>query len=83
MWLGDYLKMTGQTRKAFAKRAGCDRTTIGRLVNRKEMPRWRLMEAIERASDGHVTPNDFRSWEPIGPANGDFGRRAEGVPCDA
>ena len=81
MWLGDYLKKTGETRTAFARRVGCDRTTIGRILNRKERPLWRLMEAIERETNGEVLPNDFRLPKPEGSADGGVGRRAEGSAC--
>lgn len=59
MTLDDYLRLTGETAEAFARRIERAPSTISRLRKGETRPDWATMDAIKRATDGQVTPNDF------------------------
>lgn len=59
MNLKQYLAETGQTVEAFGNRINRSGATVSRLCNEKQLPDWDTIEAIEVATGGIVTRNDF------------------------
>ena len=59
MKLSDYLKKRGLTMTDFAFQVGCNKSTISRLVNELTEPDWATVRAINKATKGKVTANDF------------------------
>jgi transcriptional regulator with XRE-family HTH domain len=59
MTLADYLKRTSLKDADFAKRCGCDRTTILRIRTGKTTPSPTLMERIALETGGAVRPDDY------------------------
>lgn len=64
MTLVDYLKINGLTQDQFARRLGCDRSTVSRIASGKVNPDRVMVEAIFKASDGQITPNDLFGLPP-------------------
>lgn len=50
----------GITASELSRRIRCDRSTVSRILRGLVKPDWRTMRAIEKATRGRVTPNDFR-----------------------
>ena len=59
MKLSDYLAQPGRTATGLAAEAGVAVSTITRAARGDMMPSRELMRAINRLTDGQVTPNDF------------------------
>ena len=59
MRLADYLRREGLTASAFARRIGRSEATVSRILRGINRPDWSTLEAIRKATDGAVTPNDF------------------------
>ena len=59
MKLIKYLEQETLSVSAFAKLIGRAHTTVGRIINGDTRPDWSTMEAIKKATNGAVTPNDF------------------------
>jgi transcriptional regulator with XRE-family HTH domain len=59
MTLDEYLRSNNITEQAFADLAGCSQGTINKIRNGNANPTMALLEAIRRASNGAVTPNDY------------------------
>lgn len=58
MTLDQYLTLTGETNTAFGARVGISQSQIGRLRGGWK-PSWDAIVAIEKATGGKVTPNDW------------------------
>lgn len=63
MKLLDYLSREGLSHSEFAKRIDRSVSTVSRLARELTFPDWPTMTAIEKATGGDVTPNDFRRAE--------------------
>ncbi|MEN3212269.1 helix-turn-helix transcriptional regulator [Methylorubrum populi] len=63
MKLADYLSEVDIRPAAFAERIGVTRQAMWRYVSGDRRPEWDVLERIQAATDGHVTPNDFLSSE--------------------
>ena len=59
MTLADYLTQQSLKDAEFAKRCGCDRTTILRIRTGQTKPTPTLMERIAKETGGLVQPNDY------------------------
>ena len=59
MKLSDYLEKHGLTMTDFAVQIGCNKSTVSRLVNKLTEPDWATVRAINKATKGKVTANDF------------------------
>lgn len=59
MKLATYLKENGLTLHAFGQQIGRTPATVSRLAREKHQPDWSTVAAIERATNGAVTANDF------------------------
>lgn len=59
MKLDAYIRQTGTTEQALARLVGCSQGTINKLRNGKINPSLDLLNAVFRATNGAVTPNDF------------------------
>ncbi|CAO4179026.1 helix-turn-helix domain-containing protein [Methylorubrum populi] len=59
MKLADYLSEAEIRPAAFAERIGVTRQTLWRYVSGDRRPEWDVLERIQAATGGHVTPNDF------------------------
>lgn len=59
MKLADYLKGEGLTLEEFAARIDRTAATVSRLARGQQRPDWSTIDAIRRATDGKVQPNDF------------------------
>lgn len=60
MKLRDYRKSQNLTLDELAARIGRSAATVSRIERGKNQPDWATLDAIERATEGAVTPNDFR-----------------------
>lgn len=67
MQLSDYLEANGLTLADFAGRIGRTSATVSRIARGLHKPDWETMEAINRITNGTVTPNDF--LDPTAPAS--------------
>lgn len=65
MKLSAYLEREALSDEEFGKRVGRDRSTIYRIRNGTHKPSPELMEAIARASEGAVLPNDYFDDLPV------------------
>lgn len=63
MKLAAYLKQNSLTLEAFGRQIGRTRATVSRLARERHMPDWDTVAAIERATNGSVTANDFTPAE--------------------
>jgi transcriptional regulator with XRE-family HTH domain len=63
MKLDEFIRTTDATEQSLADATGYSQGTINRLRNGKINPTLELLEAVMRATDGAVTPNDFLSIE--------------------
>ena len=63
MTLAEYLKLNELTHDQFAEKSGVPRPTITRLVKPGSRPDWANMEAIRKATNGKVSPNDWTSMQ--------------------
>lgn len=61
MTLNDYLSGSGETLEQFGRRIDRSASTVSRIARGEHRPDWATMEAIEAATGGQVTPNDFRA----------------------
>lgn len=61
MTLAEYLKLNELTHDDFARESGVPRPTITRLVKPGARPDWKNIEAIRKATNGKVSPNDWTS----------------------
>jgi transcriptional regulator with XRE-family HTH domain len=59
MKLSDYLSANGLTLAAFAAKSGLSVPTVSRLRRGLNRPDWKTLDAINEATDGQVTANDF------------------------
>lgn len=59
MKLTEYLEQPGRTASSLAQATNVAVSTITRAAKGEAVPSPQLMEAIYRATDGAVTPNDF------------------------
>lgn len=59
MKLCDYLSANGMTLAAFAAKSGLSVPTVSRLRRGLNRPDWKTLDAINAATDGQVTANDF------------------------
>ena len=59
MKLSAYLRLTDTTMQAFAARIGVSNPTVHRWCHGKAFPAWEKIPAIEAATDGAVTAEDF------------------------
>jgi len=57
--LGEYLKSQGITYAAFGERIGKNKSTVSRIVGGKVNVDRATVEAIYRATDQAITPNDL------------------------
>lgn len=57
--LATYLTKSGETQAAFAERAGLSPSVLSRILTGKRAPTADVVEKVEKASDGKVTPNDL------------------------
>lgn len=64
MKLSQYRKAKGLTLDAIAEKIGRSAATVSRIERGLNKPDWATMLAIEEATNGDVTPNDFRDVEP-------------------
>lgn len=64
MKLSEYLRRQKLTHQAFADKIGRNVSTVSRLARDLTYPDWQTMTAIELATGGKVTPNDFRRPAP-------------------
>ncbi|WP_216697912.1 helix-turn-helix transcriptional regulator [Methylocystis sp. MJC1] len=62
MKLDAYLRQYGVSEKALAEATGYAQGTINKLRNGKINPTLAVLEAIAKATDGAVMPNDFLSY---------------------
>ena len=60
MTLKDWLNHKDVTASDFAKKIGRSAPTVSRILRGINKPDWETMLAIEAATEGAVTPNDFR-----------------------
>lgn len=67
MNLTDYIRSRGGTATAtcpqvaeISAKAGCAKATLYMVANGHKRPGWRLVDAIERATDGEVSRHDLR-----------------------
>jgi transcriptional regulator with XRE-family HTH domain len=77
MTLDEYLTQNDLTETEFARLVGCSQGTINKLRNGKTNPTMTMLQAISRATDGAVTPNDFLPEQEPAPSR-PF--RDEGAP---
>ena len=63
MKLSDWLEMKNLTASAFADQVRVSVSTVTRCMNGQRRPEWPTLEAIFKATNGAVTPNDFLSDE--------------------
>ena len=63
--LGAWLSAAGLTLAEFAGRIGRSEATVSRIARGKNRPDWDTMNAITRATNGIVRPNDFLFIEPV------------------
>jgi len=63
MTLSDYLLSRQLSDAAFARQIGVTRQAVYRYRRRVQPPAWSVLEAIHKATEGVVTPNDFLSVE--------------------
>lgn len=63
MRLAEFLKAHDLTATAFAERIGRSTATVSRLARGIQRPDWSTIEAIDTATGGQVTANDFRSMD--------------------
>lgn len=61
MELLEYLRREKLTLAKFAHLIGRSKPTISRIARGLNQPDWQTMNAIEKATAGAVTPNDFRT----------------------
>ena len=59
MRLIQYLRMNGLTLAAFGAQIGRSTPTVSRIARGVNRPDWDTLNAIQRATNGAVTPNDF------------------------
>lgn len=59
MKLGEYLKDRKISHEEFGKLIGVSQVAISRYVNGQRVPRHTNIEAIAKATEGAVSPNDF------------------------
>lgn len=59
MQLSEYLSQHNLTQKAFAALIDRDISTVSRLARGETRPDWSTVAAIEKATNGAVTANDF------------------------
>lgn len=59
MTLAEYLQLNNLTHEEFALRSGVPRPTVTRLVKPGARPDWKNIEAIQKATGGKVSPNDW------------------------
>lgn len=59
MTLSDYLSTNKLTLRQFAEAVGRSEATISRIARGRHRPDWETLEAINTATGGLVTPNDF------------------------
>lgn len=59
MTLSDYLEKKRITDAAFAATVGMSQSQVNRLKNGRSRPSWEAIAAIEKATKGKVTANDF------------------------
>lgn len=59
MKLCDYLSANGMTLAAFAAKSGLSVPTVSRLRRGLNRPDWKTLDAINEATGGQVTANDF------------------------
>lgn len=69
MKLSDYMRDHNLTDAALAERIGRHRVSVTRYRNGRVRPDWDAMMAIEAATNGAVTPNDFIAPAPAEPAS--------------
>lgn len=61
MKLSAYLVQEDLTLQEFADQIGRSAATVSRISRGLNDPDWETMRAIEAATKGQVTPNDFRA----------------------
>lgn len=59
MKLDQYLSDKGISTAAFAKSIGMYASSLWRIRNGKVRPDWKTIDAIMKATEGAVEPNDF------------------------
>ena len=57
--LSEWMNANQMTETKFSSLVGVTQGTISRILNGKNLPDWKTMEAIFLATSGLVTPNDF------------------------
>ena len=63
MKLDEWLKLSGVTEQTLGEKTRYSQGTINKLRNGKLNPTMKLLEAINKATNGAVTPNDFLEME--------------------
>lgn len=59
MNLGEYLKLTGTTRREFGRKIGASQPAVTRYVLGDRFPKPDKLKRIARATEGAVTADDF------------------------
>ena len=67
MTLSEYLAITDQSQRDFARSAGIPESTVSRLVRGTCRPDWMTIDKVKTATRGKVTANDFDA--PDAPAS--------------
>jgi transcriptional regulator with XRE-family HTH domain len=64
MDLATYLRSSGQTLTAFARKAGVNHSVIVRILSGERKPNWTTMRRIAAASEGQVKDLEDFVFEP-------------------
>lgn len=67
MTLREFLKSTGMRQSDFAERIGRSASYVSMVASGQIWPSRDAVLAIQRATDGQVTPNDLLTEEPAPP----------------
>ena len=71
MKLDEVIREKGTTEQAIADATGYSQATINRLRNGKLNPTLELLDAVFKATNGAVTPNDFLDIDPASHCGGE------------
>jgi transcriptional regulator with XRE-family HTH domain len=64
--LARWLKLRGLTQAQAAAEVGASQSTVSKWINGDSIPRWQVMQRLERWSQGHVRITDWVSGNECG-----------------